>query len=161
MFRLVLLLLCFNGLLGPLGGLWGLVWEALGGHLWSLGVVLGEVSGRPWEFLRAAWAPKRPRCSQDGPKSPPQGSRRLPKGVQKTSRTATEAFSRLQMASNNVSKGPSKKEKKTISEPFNRCRLSLIFINFCFAIFVRSVSTWHINLEKRNLFDIRKPGAFT
>ena len=91
LFRLVMLLLwCFNGLLGPLGGLWGLVWEAFGDHLWSLGVVLGEVSGRPWEFLRASWAPKRPRCPQkpqtrlpEASQTPPDASQTTPEASQR------------------------------------------------------------------------------
>ena len=44
LFRLVMLFLWrFTGFLGPLGELWGLLWEALGGHLGPLGVVLGKI----------------------------------------------------------------------------------------------------------------------
>ena len=82
----------------------------------------------PWEFLGASWTTKRPRCSQDGPKSPhkapkgsPRASKRPPEGLQ-------DAFSRLQMASKNVSKGPSKKEKN-VFELFNRCGLTLLSLN--------------------------------
>ena len=81
-----------------------------------------------WEFLGASWTTKRPRCSQDGPKSPhkapkgsPRASKRPPEGLQ-------DAFSRLQMASKNVSKGPSNKEK-TICTIYNRCDLTLLSIN--------------------------------
>ena len=81
--RVMLLLKCFNGLLGPLGDLWGLFWEAFGGHLGSLGVVLEEVWGRPRDFLRASWPPRRPRCPQDPPKCLPDASRTPPEASQR------------------------------------------------------------------------------
>ena len=97
LFRLVMLFLsCFSGLLGPLGGLWGLILEAFGRHLGPLGAVLGRTRGRPRDFLRASWPPRRPRCPQEpqrrlpeASQTPPEASRRHPRGVQ-------EAFQRPQ-----------------------------------------------------------------
>ena len=84
LFSLVmLLLLCFCGLLGPLGGLWGLLSEALGGHLGPLGLVLGGLRGRPWDFLRASWPPRRPRCPQGPQRRLPEASQTLPEASQR------------------------------------------------------------------------------
>ena len=95
--RVMLILWCFYNLLGPLGGLWGLFWEAFGGHLGSLGVALGEVWGRPCEFLKASWAPWRPRCPQEPPRRPPEASQTPPEASRRPPRGTPEA-----------SKGPSR-----------------------------------------------------
>ena len=87
--RVMLIFWCFNGLLGPLGGLWGLILEAFGRHLGPLGAVLGRTRGRPRDFLRASWPPRRPRCPQEpqrrlpeASQTPPEASQRHPGDVQ-------------------------------------------------------------------------------
>ena len=81
----------------PLGASWGPLGPLLGGF-WRPFGVSWEVWGRPWDFLKASWGPWRPRCPQgprnrlpEASKTPPETSRRHPRGVQ-------EAFQRPKTA---------------------------------------------------------------
>lgn len=51
---------------------------------WGVGVasVLGSSCGLLWEFLVGSWTIKRPRCVQDGPKSPHKASKGSPKAFE-------------------------------------------------------------------------------
>ena len=104
LFRLVMLFLsCFSGLLGPLGGLWGLILEAFGRHLGPLGAVLGRIRGHPRDLLRASWPPRRPRCPQEpqtrlpeASQTSPEASQTPPEASQRHPRSVQEAFQRPQ-----------------------------------------------------------------
>ena len=98
----------FRWPLGPSWGSPGTLLAAFWGLLGPLGAVLGSSWGLLWEFLGASWATKRPRCSQDGPKSPQKAPKGSPKASKRPPERLQEAFSRLQMASKNACKGPSK-----------------------------------------------------
>ena len=80
--RVMLNLWRFYGLLGHLGGLWGLILEAFGRHLGPLGAVLGRTRGRPRDFLTASWPPRRPRCPQEPQRRLPEVSQTLPEASQ-------------------------------------------------------------------------------